>query len=98
MGMFSPAVTPLSHVISLCSLKPLSGPGHSGDTSRQNEARVDVYKLLQNKLLQCGTGQMSLDSRGHPITSHLPRDDDHPSCAQRLKTTQKIDWAGNRYI
>lgn len=79
-------------------LKELSKPGHSGDSSRQNEARVGIYKLFQNKLVQRGTRQMSLDLRGHPIMSHHLRDDDHPSCKQYFKTTWKIDRAGNYYI
>lgn len=70
MGMFSPALTPLPQVLkSLCSLKGLSKPGHSGDSRRQDGPRVCIYKLFQNKL-QWGTRQLSLDLREHPVTSH----------------------------
>jgi len=79
--------------MSLCSLKELSKPGHSGDSSRQNVARVGIYKLFPNKLFWRGTRHMSLDLRGHPTTRHHPRDGDHPSCEQYERNTgDALGW------
>lgn len=92
-GMFSPALTPLPQVLkSLCSLKGLSKPGHSGDSCRQDGPRVCIYKLFQNKQLQWGTRQMSLDLREHPITSHHLRNDDGPSHEWCFNKEDRLGW------
>lgn len=51
------------------SFKELSKRDRSRVAPRQSEASVCTDKALQNELLRCGAGQMSLDLQGWPIAS-----------------------------